>query len=131
MRTSELLKLGEVYTREELKKKFGIKDATINTGIFRPKDHESVWLFVTEKKTPDRTQYEDSYDGETLRIESQPSGRKDKLLIGHEQRGLEILLSYRKSKSEHDGYAFRYEGRFKYADHRGTHPAQFHFTRIP
>ena len=131
MRTSEVLKLGGLYTRKELKKKFKIRDSTINTGIFQPKDHESIWLFVTENKTPDRTQYEDLFDGEVLRIESQPSGRKDKFLIEHEQRGLEILLFYRKSKFENEGYAFRYEGRFRYQDHRGTHPAQFHFIRIP
>ena len=50
---------------------FTIKDATINTGIFQPKGHDSVWLFVTEQKTPDRTQYVDRLDGDELRWEGQ------------------------------------------------------------
>ena len=50
--TSEHLRMNDVYTREDLRRKFGITDATIKNGIFRPKGHASVWLFVTEEKTP-------------------------------------------------------------------------------
>jgi hypothetical protein len=50
MKTSESLVDGAIYTRSELREMFNIRDATINTGIFRPKGHDSVWLFVTEKK---------------------------------------------------------------------------------
>lgn len=131
MKTSDSLKVGELYTREALKQEFRIKDATIYTGIFQPKGHDSVWLFVTEEKTPDRTQYQDRLDGDDLYIEGQESGRKDKLLIEHENGGLEIVLFFRKTRFEHDGAAFRYEGRFRYQGHRGTRPAKFHFRRIP
>lgn len=55
-----------VYMRENLKASLGITDATINTGIFQPKGHESVWLFVTEKKTSVRTQYSEMLEGDTL-----------------------------------------------------------------
>ncbi len=40
---------------------------TVNTGIFQPQGHDSVWLFVTEHKTPDRTQYVDHLEGDVLR----------------------------------------------------------------
>jgi putative restriction endonuclease len=71
MKSSDKLKLSHVYTRKELQEIFRIVDATINTGVFHPKGHDSVWLFVTEDKTPDRTQYVDSLDGDTLSWEGQ------------------------------------------------------------
>jgi putative restriction endonuclease len=55
MFTSEHLKVNEVYARPQLREKLGVKDATIKNGIFHPKGHDSVWLFVTEEKTKDRT----------------------------------------------------------------------------
>jgi hypothetical protein len=92
MKTSQDLTLGEVYTRDDLRKKFKIKDATINTGIFRPRGHDSIWLFVTIEKTPDRTQYQDRLDGDDLFIEGQTAGAKDSLLKNHEANGLEVIL---------------------------------------
>src|SRR5262252_2392566 len=119
MRSSEHLTPGHVYTRADLISQFGIKDATINTGILQPKGHDSVWLFVTEQKTADRTQYKDRLDGNELRWQGQTEGRKDKLIIEHEANGLELLLFYRESRHEHSGAGFRYEGRFRYASHQG------------
>lgn len=49
--TSSGLELGAVYTRAELERRFAIHDATLKTGIFRPKGHDSVWLFITIDKT--------------------------------------------------------------------------------
>ena len=114
MLTSKGLEVGHVYTRDQLRERFGIRDATINAEIFQPRDHESIWLFVTEQKTADRTQYRDYLEGDMLQWEGQSAGRKDQLIIEHEQRGLEILLFYRKTKGEYAGSGFRYEGRFRY-----------------
>jgi putative restriction endonuclease len=55
MKTSDRLQVGSIYTRQDLRDKFKINDATINTGIFRPKDHGSIWLFITQKKSSDMT----------------------------------------------------------------------------
>jgi len=68
MRTSQELSVGSVYTRDQLKDQFEIIDSTINNGIFRPKGHASIWLFVTRNKTSDRTQYHDELDGDTLSV---------------------------------------------------------------
>ncbi len=130
MRTSAVLMLGKVYSRVELADRFGITDATLNTGIFRPAGHDSVWLFVTEKKTPDRTQYRDHLDGDDLSWDGQTSGWKDALIINHEAEGLELLLFYRKSKKEFDNYGFRYEGPFRYVNHQGSKPAHFLLRRV-
>ena len=129
VKTSESLVVGEIYTRNQLREMFGIRDATINTGTFRPKGHESVWLFVTENKTPDRTQYDDLLDNDVLHWDGQTMGRTDHWIIGHEKQGLELVLFYRKSKSEHPGAGFRYEGTFEYVSHKGKHPTRFMLRR--
>lgn len=125
MLTSKQLSIGEVYTREDLKKAFNVSDATINTGIFQPQGHNSVWLFVTEGKTRDRTQYADKLHGETLEWEGQTEGRKDNLIIEHESRDLELLLFYRTKKYEHPGAGFKYHGPFQYVSHSGKRPTKF------
>jgi hypothetical protein len=129
MKTSDSLTVGSVYTRKELKAKFKITDATINTGIFKPSGHDSVWLFVTEEKQSDRTQYNDLLEGDVLEWDSQPGGRKDDLIIEHKDKGLELLLFYRKKKYEFEGAGFRFEGPFDYLEHSGEGPAHFRLLR--
>lgn len=130
MRTSDRLVIGKIYSRAALREMFEITDATINTGIFQPSGHGSVWLFVTEKKTPDRTQYEDKLDGDVLQWDGQMSGRKDNLIIEHQNRGLEILVFYRREKYEFADAGFRYDGPFEYVSHRGSQPAHFRLRRV-
>jgi hypothetical protein len=109
---------------------FDIKDATINTGIFQPAGHESVWLFVTQDKPPDRTQYEDVLQGNDLYWQGQTSGRKDDLIIRHRERGLELLVFYRPKKDEFENYGFQYEGPFEYVSHEEGRPSSFHLRRV-
>lgn len=130
MKTSEFLSIGQVYTRGELQRMFSIVDATIRTGVFRPKGHDSVWLFVTQHKDPSRTQYRDLLEGDILYWDGQTSGRTDALIIEHAARGLELLLFYRKTKDQYPDYGFCYEGPFEYVSHSGAHPAHFVLRRI-
>jgi hypothetical protein len=129
VRTSAALEIGRIYTRAELKERFAIQDATVNNGIFKPKGHDSVWLFVTRDKTSDRTQYQDALAGDVLTMEGQTAGRTDHLITEHAARGDELLLFYRDSKIEHPGAGFRYEGPFEYKDHDGAGPATFTLQR--
>lgn len=129
MQTSTALQVARVYTRADLKTQFGIKDATINNGIFKPKGHDSVWLFVTKDKTSDRTQYQDTLNGDVLTMEGQTAGRTDGLIIEHGKRGDELLLFYRDSKLQHPGAGFRYEGQFRYETHSGAGPTSFTLRR--
>ena len=130
MFTSDLLTEGEVYSRNDLREQFNIKDATINTGVFRPAGYQSIWLFVTEQKAADMPQLSDLLEGDTLRWDGQPSGRTDKLIIEHERDGYELLVFYRKHKTEHPKSGFRYEGRFHYKSHRDGQPAHFVLRRV-
>lgn len=130
MKTSDFLTPGELYTREELRTKFGIVDGNIFTGVFRPKGHDSIWLFVTEHKTPDMPQYQDLLDGNILYWDGQKSGRTDDWIINHKELGLELVVFYRKRRYEHPGAAFRYEGVFEYVSHYGTNPTHFVLQRV-
>lgn len=129
IKTSDSLEVGNIYTRSALKEQFGIKDATINNGIFKPKGHRSVWLFVTEEKTPDRTQYQDMLESDVLTMEGQTAGRTDNLIIEHADHGDEILLFYRNSKLQYPDAGFRYEGAFRYETHSGSGPTTFTLHR--
>ncbi|MDE3229913.1 MAG: hypothetical protein KGO05_08515 [Chloroflexota bacterium] len=130
MYTSSKLRRGEIYTRDELKRLFAINDQTLYTGIFRPKDYDSIWLFVTERKSGDMTEYHDILEGDTLRWDGQTAGRKDETIITHEREGRELLVFYRTTKTAHTGAGFRYEGRFRYVSHTGAEPTRFTLQRV-
>lgn len=128
-RVSELLTIGAVYTRDALKRILDTSDATINTGVFRPKGSHSILLFVTKSKSADRVQYVDRLEGDFLHWQGQSSGRSDSLITDHRSRGLELLVFYRTKKSEHPGAAFRYEGPFDYVTHEESSPTSFLLAR--
>ncbi|WP_240789153.1 HNH endonuclease [Pseudomonas kribbensis] len=127
--SSARLKPGAIYTRNELSELFGIKDATLKNGIFRPKGYDSVWLFVTEQKTSDRTPYVDTLTDDTLRMEGQLQGRTDHLILRHKQLRLELLVFHRRTKEEYFGAGFRYEGAFCFEDASGSKPTSFVLKR--
>lgn len=127
--TSDQLTLEKIYTRDDLRNLFSITDATLNTGIFSPKGTSSVWLFITEEKTADRTPYRDQLQGDRLYWQGQMSSRKDALIIDHETRGLELLVFFRRKKSEYPGFGFRYLGPFVYSSHTGNKPTNFVLQR--
>jgi hypothetical protein len=128
--TSAVLTPGQVYTRDDLARLFHITDATLNTGISQPEGTNSIWIFVTERKTRDRTPYEDRLDGDLLYWQGQTEGRKDALIIEHAKRKLELLVFYRRKKYEYPGAGFRYEGPFDYVDHKGRRPTNFELKRV-
>src|SRR6266487_3735944 len=130
MFTSEKLTEGSTYTRSYLRRTFGINDATLNTGIFQPSGYQSIWLFVTENKAKGFTPYKDLLLGDTLEWDGQTKGRKDRLIIEHEIKGLEILVFYRTSKRAIPFGGFKYEGQFRYVRHSGSQPAHFILERV-
>ena len=130
MKTSDRLKVGLVYSREDLSSIFQISDATLNTGVFQPKGYDSIWLFVTEKKTADRTQYVDMLTGDTLAWDGQTSGRTDAKIINHVKEGNEILIFYRKEKYEFSNAGFKYLGEFEYESHIKASPSHFKLRKL-
>lgn len=122
MRTSERLLPGALYSRNDLMREFEIQDATIKTGVFQPNGTNSIWLFVTESKPSDCTPYVDRLSGDELHWEGQSAGRTDRSIIEHALNGVELLVFYRRTKTEHADYAFRYEGPFQYVSHTPGDP---------
>jgi hypothetical protein len=122
---SRNLKVGEVYSRKSLGKIFHITDATLNTGVFKPKDHSSVWLFVTRKKAANQPKYVDYIAGDMLHWQGQSSGKSDLMIIEHKIRDLELLLFYRDEPRQHADSGFRYMGQLEYVAHKAGHPTSF------
>ena len=96
---SEKLKVGEIYSRKSLREIFPTSDATLNTGVFRPKNYSWIWLFVTRKKAPNQPKYVDYLAGKTLHWQGQSSGKSDLMIVEHKSRDLELLLFYREEPS--------------------------------
>ena len=122
---SAKLKVGEIYSRKSLREIFPTSDATLNTGVFRPKNYSSVWLFVTRKKAPNQPKYVDYLSGETLHWQGQTSGKSDQMIIEHRNRDLELLLFYREEPKQYANSGFRYLGPVEYMSHNPGHPSNF------
>jgi hypothetical protein len=120
---------GDIYTRNELRELFKIRDATLNNGVFHFKERHEAWLFVTENKQADREQYVDKLVGDTLYWQGQRMSRTDSLIIDHKGNGDRLILFYRRAKYEFEGAAFRYEGAFEYVSHSGNRPTSFVLQR--
>jgi hypothetical protein len=129
MKSSDFLIPGQLYSRKQLSGQFGITDATLRTGVFKPKGYDSVWLFVTERKSKDQTPYSDKLSKDVLEWDGQTSGATDHLVIRHVELNLELLLFYREEKTSYPDYAFRYEGPFEYVSHSGGAPTHFKLRR--
>jgi hypothetical protein len=122
---SEKLKVGEIYSRKSLREIFPTSDATLNTGVFKPKNYSSVWLFVTRKKAANQPKYVDYLAGTKLHWQGQTSGKSDQMIIEHKKRDLELLLFYREEPTQYSDSAFRYLGPVEYASHNPGHPSSF------
>ena len=122
---SEKLKIGGIYSRKLLREIFPTSDATLNTGVFKPKSYSSVWLFVTRKKAPNQPKYVDYLSGKTLHWQGQTSGKSDQMIIDHKTRDLELLLFYREEPKQYSDSGFRYLGPVEYMSHSPGHPSSF------
>jgi hypothetical protein len=120
---------GSVYTRNDLRGLFEIRDATLNNGVFHFRERREVWLFVTENKQADREQYVDKLVSDSLYWQGQRMGRTDSLIIDHKRIGENLVLFYRRAKYEFEGAGFRYEGVFEYVSHSGSYPTSFVLRR--
>lgn len=123
------LVIGDVYTRNDLRELFDIRDMTLNNGVFRVKGTDEIWLFVTENKPVDREQYVDKLSGDLLYWQGQKLGRTDPLIIGHRQNCDLLLLFYRTAKYQFEGAGFVFEGPFEYVSHSGSSPTSFVLRR--
>lgn len=127
VRTSDVLQQGEIYTRQQLRDFFGIVDKTIDTGILK-RDHDSVWLSVTETKHEGITSYVDRLDGDVLYWQGQAAGSKDRLIVEHRERGFELAIFYRPRIDAYPDFSLKFEGTFIYESHSGGSPQILYCT---
>lgn len=130
MYVSSLLEEGNIYTRKNLAKILNYPEPSLNVGVFIPRKYHSILLFVTEIKTPDKTQYYDHLKGDILEWDGQKKGMTDDKIINHNVNGMEILLFYRKDKKSYPNYGFMFEGKFMYISHKILVPTRFILNKV-
>jgi hypothetical protein len=91
------IKPGRQYTRPELAKLWGYEAyQAIARGMFTPAGQRLIVLFVTEEKQTMLTQYEDRFDGKTLKMEGETNHQNDDRIANAKTNGDTIQLFYRK-----------------------------------
>lgn len=93
---TELLIPGESYTRKELALMWGYqKEHSLRRGIVTPKGHKLIFLFITQIKQSDQTQYKDRFDNDILHMEGEEKNGNDNRLINAHSVQDQIFLFYR------------------------------------
>lgn len=126
MDESKMFQIGAIYSRKDIKKLYSTNDFSVNNGVFRPNYGKDILLFVTAKKTRDRTQYKDQIYGEILEWDGQKSGRTDNLIVNHVELGLNLLVFFREKRNEFQDYGFMFLGNAYYYS-RTTERKPSHF----
>lgn len=120
-----LFTVGENYTTEQVAEILGIDRHALTTGVFKPAKKNFVLIFVTEKKEPKDTQYDDKLIGNILEWDGQNAGRTDNLIINNTNNDPELILMYREYKNERQDSSFKCMGNLCYKAHKGNHPTHF------
>ena len=132
MRTSDSLVIGESYSRARLGEMFGLAPIAFQRGVFKPKDHASVWVFVTEEAGDGVDPRGSVLRGDVLHWGGVSGGRSEALVLEHAARGLELVLFHRRNAAQYPDRGFRYEGAFAYdpAAADAEAPTRFVLRRI-
>lgn len=109
--TFESLSIGGCYDRPFLANLWGYRGwAALARGIIAPANEKMIILFITKEKQKDLPQYQDTFDGEVLRIDGEDGHTHDKRLIDARSDGDQIHLFYR----DRHHSRFTYEGRMAF-----------------
>lgn len=117
---------GYQYSRAKLVGFWGYKNYhAIRRGVVTPRNENTALLFITAKKRESSTQYEDSFEGNILRIDGEQKHVNDKRIVKVGSSGGTIHLFYRLTSREE----FTYYGPIKllkFALHSDK-PSRFEF----
>ena len=104
----ESLVVGENYDRPFLAALWGYRSwAAISRGIVVPARETAIILFITREKQKALPQYQDSFDGELLRMEGEDRHLHDQRLVGARSNGHDVHLFFREKHHS----KFTYYGR--------------------
>ena len=125
------MKIGEVYSRNDLKERFDFKLGSRGTGIYHHKLDDSIWLFVTETKSEDQTKYRDKLEGDRLCWQGQENQDIYNIrVINHKKDGRKIHLLYREYEKEYKNSGFRYEGEFIILDYERNNSENYNLVEV-
>lgn len=124
----DTLSVGSTYDRPTLAKIWGYQNlAAIAKGVFTPAKESIVVLFVTREREQPMPHYEDTFDGDVLRLEGEERHGSDQRLISSKTNGDEVHLFYKDRHHE----PFTYCGEFAIEGHQrpSEGPSMFEFRR--
>jgi putative restriction endonuclease len=102
------IKVGACYERKELARMWGYKSyQALGRGVVTPAGQNLIVLFVTIDKAAHETQYDDSFDGKTLRMDGEINHANDQRLANSNKVGDQVHLFCRRRHHE----SFRYCGK--------------------
>ncbi|MGA2721581.1 MAG: hypothetical protein ABSG79_04125 [Bryobacteraceae bacterium] len=126
----ESLTIGGSYSRPFLASLWGYKGwAALARGVITPANENLIILFITKDKQKDLPQYQDTFDGEVLRVEGEDGHKHDDRLVSSRSNGDEVHLFYR----ERHHSEFTYEGKVVVEEYQlltGSNPSRFVFRRL-
>jgi len=120
--------VGCAYDRPALAEIWGYKSwAAIAKGVVTPAGQPVIVLFITKEKQGTLPQYQDTFDGEVLRMEGEDGHGSDERLINADRNGDEVHLFYR----DRHHAPFIYEGRVVLEEYQRLtgKPSRFVFRR--
>lgn len=108
MHTVDTLKVGNVYTRQELTLLWNLGGfQAISRGVYTPAGQQIIYLFVTRVKQNCLTQYDDFIQGDLLFWEGENGHGSDLRIAAASAKGEDIHLFYR----ERHHLPFTYHGK--------------------
>lgn len=123
----ESLVVGGSYDRPFLANLWGYKGwAALARGVIAPANTNVIILFITKEKQKELPQYQDTFDGEVLRVEGEDGHTHDQRLVNARATGDDVHLFFR----ERHHSEFTYHGRIvleEYQLRADSSPSQFVF----
>ena len=83
------------YSRQEIAEALGVQRKAIERGVFTPKGHKSIYLFVTREKQRSQTQYKDRILNDILIWEGERMHGNDQRIVNAASRHDKIYLFFR------------------------------------
>jgi hypothetical protein len=117
------------YSRRQLAEMWGYAGyRAFARGVFTPSAQPFILLFISREHGEGQTQYSNSFDGITLRMDGETNHANDKRIEDSRKVGDEIHLFYREARRD----PFHYHGQFVVQESHlkvGDTPSRFVLVR--
>jgi putative restriction endonuclease len=125
----DILRVGCEYDRPFLAKKWGYKGwSAIGRGVVTPAGENVIVLFITREKQQALPQYQDTFDGNTLRMEGEDQHGSDDRLVNAATNRDDVHLFYR--EKHHSSFVYHGKMLLESYELSAHQPSRFIFQRL-